>query len=174
MSRHFKAWMIIIITFVLTGCALNDMPSGTASPPVTVLPPPALVFEGECTTTKTLETWLQVTTQLVGQFQSGMNETITRNRASIYTDIQNLIALRDAAYSVTTPDCASDTQLILTDSMNKAVTAFQDYFNGTQADINATLVSLNEQFDQISIQQATLLEQMSAQFQSQAPTPTPG
>jgi hypothetical protein len=171
MFRRKLIYSLIPITLV--GCALNDVPSGTIPAPVTVQAPPALTFQGDCTRTKTLELWLEVTTQLVDQFQSTMNEAITKGRTAIYADVQQLIALRDAAYTAPAPDCTADTHLILTDTMNNAVIAFQNYYNQTQPDINATLVMSNSQFDSIRDSQKVLTQQMTLQFQNQLTTPTP-
>jgi hypothetical protein len=160
----------IILAVLLTGCALTDVPTGNTPPPaLTVAAPPALLLGGSCETTRTLESWLQITTRLLADFQTRLNETVAHTTTEAYADAIELIALRDAAYQSTAPDCAADAHTRLTAAMNDALLLLQGYINGSQTNITASLADLNTRLEAAAAAQADLLTRLNTQLEEQRP-----
>jgi hypothetical protein len=165
--------LIVLFAFIASGCALGEASKVTSLPPITLAPPPALRLVGTCDDTKTLETWLQVTTELRTSFQTLMNTAAAKEKVEMYGDVINLAALRDSAFAVETPDCAAETSIKLGDTMDQAVTAFQAFSNGDNADLGNTILEVNAQIDQIAAAQAKLISRMDDQFQQAQATTEP-
>lgn len=159
---------------LLSACALGDVVDTTPLPPLTLAPPPALNLVGSCDDTKTLETWLQVTSELRTNFQTQTNAAAAKPKNEMFSDVLNLAAMRDSSFSVETPDCAEETGMKLSDAMSQAVTALQTYVNGDVADLGNTVVEINALLDAVETEQAQLIERLNAQFQQRIqPTSTP-
>jgi hypothetical protein len=159
---------IIIVPLLLAACAMTDVSNTTPPPALTLNAPPSLNFSGTCDQTKELEDWLQITTGLVTKFQTKMNEVAGMNRNDAYPPTLELVAMRDSSYSVMTPDCATDLELSLSDAMNRAVLALQEYVNGASSDISSAVAQANTQFDQITASQNELIQRLQTQIQTQA------
>ncbi len=157
----------IVLASLMAGCALGEVSIATSLPPITLAPPPALQLVGTCEDTKTLETWLQITSELLTNFQILMNTAAVKNQAEIYGDVLNLAALRDSALSVETPDCAAETGIKLGDTMSQVVTVFQLFANGDAPDLGNTIPDINAQLDAIAAVQIELISRMDSQFQQQ-------
>lgn len=169
-----KRGLWLLLPIMLAACALGDVPNQvTAPPPLSIPPAPSLILEGSCDTTRDLELWLQITTGSLADFQTTMNAAAAKTGAQAYEDTITMAQIRDSASIVPTPDCANDAQLQLTDTMNKAVDAFQNYVNGQTSNISSTVAELNSQFDQVIAAQNDLLARMNTQIQSQI-QPTAG
>ena len=63
----------IVLASLMAGCALGEVSIATSLPPITLAAPPALQLVGTCEDTKTLENWLQITSELLSNFQTLMN-----------------------------------------------------------------------------------------------------
>lgn len=170
MGQLFR--LIVFLPLLATACALADAVPATQPPPITLAPPPEMQFEGLCTNTKDLENWLQITSTLIEDFQSLMNTAAAKGRAEMYPDVIRLGAIRDSLFAVTTPDCASAAQLLLSDATNRAVSALQAFANGDAPDLGNAITDINGQLDQVIALQNVLLSQMNAQFQQQAAATT--
>jgi len=166
---------LVVLTCTLSACALGDVEVETTPlPPITLEPPPALNLVGNCDDTKSLETWLQVSTELREEFQTLMNTTAAKNKNEMFADIQSMAALRDSGFSVATPDCAADAGLKLSDAMNQTVAAFQTFFNSTDASsLESIVVDINYKLDSVQATQIELIKRMNTQFQQQLATTTP-
>jgi len=162
-----KPVLFILLSSIITACALGDVSNATPPPPITLAPPPALNLVGTCDETKTLENWLQVTSELRASFQTQMNATAAKSKAEMYADVLELAALRDSSFEVATPDCAAETGIKLSDAMSQTVTAFQMYVNGDTPDLGNTIADMNGQIDQIAAMQNDLIDRMNTQFQQQ-------
>lgn len=156
----------LLIVLVLAGCALADVPTENTPPALTVMAPSALVFTGNCETTRTLEGWLQITTRLLADFQTTLNEAAVRQPAEAYASAAQLIALRDAAHQAAAPDCAADAHRQMTAAMNDALALLQAYINGDQADISANLADVNARLDAAAAAQNDLLARLNLQLQA--------
>jgi hypothetical protein len=165
--------LVMLCPLMLVACALGDVSSATSQPPITLAPPPALVLSGNCDDTKALEFWLQVTSQLVSDFQTQMNAAAAKPKIEMYTDVLNLAAIRDAAFAAPTPDCAQEAELTLSDAMSQAVSRLQAYFNGDVPDLGNIVTDANTKLDTVIAQQTELLNRLNAQFQQQVATATP-
>lgn len=163
---------LVVLPLLLAACALTDVNnSNTPPPPMTLSAPPSLNFSGNCDHTKDLEDWLQVTTQLVANFQTKMNEAAGKSRNDAYQPTLELVAMRDSAYVAVTPDCANDIELSLSDAMNRAVNTLQHFVNGDVTDIANSIAEINTQFDQVTASQTALINRVNDQIQH--PTATP-
>jgi hypothetical protein len=151
----------------MTACALGDVANDTALPPMTLAPPPALNLVGTCDDTKTLETWLQITSELRTTFQTTMNMAAVKQMPEIYTDVINLAAMRDSAFAVATPDCASEVGIKLGDAMSQAVSSLQAFANGDAPDLGNVVTNINAQIDAVAVAQNELINRMDSQFQQQ-------
>lgn len=160
--------IVSLVALALAGCALADAVPPTPAPPITLAPPPEMRFEGACTNTKELENWLQITTNLVTDFQTLMNAAAAKSQGELYPDVIQLAAIRDSMFEVATPDCAADAQLLLSDAANRAVSALQAFSNGDIPELGNAITDTNTQLDQVIGIQNVLLNQMNAQFQQQA------
>jgi hypothetical protein len=161
---------------MLAACALTDVSNNATPPPaLTLNAPPSLNLSGSCDQTKNLENWLQITTGLVSSFQTKMNEAAGMNRNDAYAPTLELVAMRDSTYVAVTPDCATDLELSLSDAMNRAVLALQEYVNGASKDISSAIAEANTHFDQITASQNALIQRLQTQIrnQSQQATATP-
>lgn len=157
---------VVILPLLLAACAISDV-STTPPPALTLNAPPSLNFSGNCNNSKDLENWLQITTGLVSDFQTTMNEAAGKNRSEAYQPTVALLALRDTAYVVSTPDCATDLELALSDAMNQAVTALQQFVNGTVSDVSSTIADINTRLDQITVSQNELIQRLNTQIANQ-------
>lgn len=173
MAKLKRIPFIVLLAFMASGCAMGDVSNTTPLPPITLAPPPALKLVGTCDDTKTLETWLQVTTELRTNFQTLMNTAAVKEKVEVYGDVINLAALRDSAFAVETPDCAAETGIKLSDTMSQAVTAFQAFSNGDTSDLGNTIPEVNAQIDLVAAAQAELISRMDAQFQQGQATTEP-
>jgi hypothetical protein len=171
--RRIEQIFVVVLPLVLAACALTDVSNSTPLPPITLAPPPSVVMSGSCDTTKNLESWLQITSQLVTNFQTQMNAAAAKSKNEMYTDVYELAALRDAAFAVETPDCAEQSQLILSDAMGQAVTMFQAYVNGDVSDLGTIVADTNIKLDTVIVQQTELLSRMDSQFQQSTGTSAP-
>jgi hypothetical protein len=160
----------ILVACITTGCALGEVSNVTPLPPITLAPPPALKLVGTCDDTKTLETWLQTTSELRINFQTLMNTAAAKDKVSMYEDVINLAALRDLAFAAEIPDCAAEAGIKLSDIMSQTVTAFQSFVNGDTPDLGNTITEVNAQIDAITAAQNELISRMDAQFQQQVTT----
>ncbi|MBL8163316.1 MAG: hypothetical protein JNJ61_15120 [Anaerolineae bacterium] len=161
---------LLIGLFLLAGCAMADVPTeSTPHPALTVAAPPAPLLTGSCETTRPLESWLQVTTRLLADYQTRLNEAAGKTPAEAYTNTTELIALRDAAYQATAPDCAADAHTQMTTAMDDALLLLQGYINGSETDINASLAELNTRLEAAATAQSDLLTQLNTQLQEQRP-----
>lgn len=167
MSTLKKVGLLLPLMLIVSACALNEVSPVTPPPAMTLNPPPSLIFTGKCENTKDLETWLQITTGLIAQFQTRMNEAAGKDRNEAYPITLELVEVRNAAYGVATPDCASDAQLILSDAMNQAVGALQAYVNGTASDTVGIIAEVNNRLDQVTASQAELINRVNTQIQNQ-------
>ncbi len=165
---------LLVTPLLLAACAITDVTtSGTPPPPMTLSAPPNLNFTGTCDQTRNLEDWLQVTTQLVSDFQTKMNDTAGKNRGDAYQPTLQLVAMRDSAYGVATPDCAANIEVTLSNTMKQAVDTLQSFVNGSITDISGAIAQANTQFDQITAQQNALIQRLQTQIQNQIkPTAT--
>ncbi|MBZ0279686.1 MAG: hypothetical protein K8L97_03020 [Anaerolineae bacterium] len=174
MMRQRGIWLLVL-PILLAACAIGDVPNQVTAPPQLTIPAaPTLNLAGNCNNTRELEMWLQITTQLVSDFQTTMNTAAAKTASNAYEDVLRLSKLRESAYQVAAPDCAADAQVQLTDTMSKAVDAFQAYVNGQSTSVATIITELNGQFDQVITVQDDLLARMNAQIQTQiAPTTSP-
>lgn len=166
--------MVIWLPLLLTACAIGDVSTPTAVPPVTIMPPPEITFQGNCNITHDLEIWLQITTQLRDDFLTAMNETAAKNKADMREGVLTMAAVRDAAHEVITPDCAANVETALSDTMNEAVSAFQAYYNGDRADLGDTVATATQRLEQITAVQNELVLRAEAQFEQALATESPG
>ena len=173
--RPTKLLFPILLTTVVTGCAINDAGGKPQDLPITLNPPAALVVEGTCDITGELEAWLQVTVPVREQFQSRLNEAAAKNAADIHDDTLFLAGLRDTVARTQTPDCGEEAQGVLTKAMTGAVEALQAYFNHTLSrDLNTALAEPQKGLSQVTAIQTELITRMKNQYQVENNmTPTP-
>jgi hypothetical protein len=162
----WKAALAILLSFLLAACGSNNAPA-TPPPPITLTAPPDIQIGGLCDDTKTLEGWLEVTAPLTNRFQTEMNAAAAKSKADLFLDVISLAAIRDSVFATTTPDCALDAQLMLSDTMHQVVGALQAYFNGDRPDLGNVITEANAKLDEVISIQADLLNRMNAQFQQQ-------
>lgn len=165
---------LLVILPLLAGCAMGDSGTATLIPPVTLMPPPEITFRGSCDNTRDLEMWLQITTRLAGDFLQVMNDAAARNKAEMRDPLLAMAALRDSTHQAITPDCAVDSEILLSDAMNRAISAFQEYLNGVRGDLGSVIAETNDQIEQVIAMQNALMQRMDAQMQQALATVTPG
>ncbi len=168
--RVIRNMIVLLLPLLMGACALGDTPkpTPTALPPLTLTPPPALTFAGDCNFTPKLEEWLQLTTQLLADFQTAMNSASTLSRPEAYDKVTLMAALRDSAAAAPAPDCAATVHVALVDAFNQGVSALQSYVNGETTDTSKTIAAVNNQLDQIAATQKQLTERMQNQYQTLA------
>lgn len=166
--------LILFLPLLLAACAIGDTGAATPAPPITMIPPPEMTFQGSCDTTRDLERWLQLTTRVAGSFLQVMNDAAVKNKAEMRDDLYTMAALRDSVHGAVTPDCAVDSEILLSDAMNRAVTTFQEYLNGQRADLGNLVAEINEQIERVMAVQTELTLRMDAQIQQALVTVTPG
>lgn len=172
MSRHMK--IMLLLPLLLAACAIGDVSSPTPVPPVTLMPPPEISFQGDCNVTPDLEMWLQITTQLRDDFLLAMNETAAKSKTEMHAGVLMMAAVRDAAYQVTTPDCTSEVELALSDTMTEAVNVFQAYVNGDRPDLGNAVAVATERFERIAALQQELELRLETQIWQEQETAEPG
>jgi hypothetical protein len=155
-------WLPMLLA---SACAIGDAGTPTLAPPVTLMPPPEITFQGDCNVTHDLEMWLQISTQLRDQFLTLMNETAAKNKGEMRDGVLMMGALRDSMHQVVTPDCAVEIELALSDTINQAVTAFQAYINGDRPDLGDTIARVTERMEAITLIQDQLALRMETQLQ---------
>ncbi|NWG16585.1 MAG: hypothetical protein HXY41_08120 [Chloroflexi bacterium] len=163
----------LLLPLLLAACAIGDTGNPTPAPPVTLMPPSEITFQGSCTATRELEMWLQVTTRLATDFLAAMNNAAAMNRADMREAVFTMAALRDSAHQATTPDCAVDAEILLSDAMNKAVLAFQAVVNGDRPDLGNTVAEVNDQIEQVIAIQNELILRMETQIRESLVTASP-
>ncbi|MBI5669747.1 MAG: hypothetical protein HZC41_17255 [Chloroflexi bacterium] len=171
MSRILK---LLAVLPLLAACALGDAGEATPAAPVTLLPPPEMTFRGSCDNTRDLELWLQITTRLASEFLQVMNDAAGRSKGEIREALSTMAALRDSTHQAVTPDCAVDSEILLGDAMNRAITAFQEYVNGARTDLGNTVAETNDQIEQVIAIQNELTLRLDTQLQQALATVTPG
>jgi hypothetical protein len=174
---------IILLPLLLTACAINDVPGAStpdtginpASPASALIigPPGELKLAGDCNITDQLEDWLQVTLPAREQFEAKLKEAVVKSPSEIYDDVLSLVALRNAVYAAPTPDCALETQILLSSVINQGIDTLQAVLNGVYTgDLAAFIIEMNTQFTQVAELQNDLIKRMESQYQTQnAPTP---
>jgi hypothetical protein len=162
-SRCLIAFLLVL----LAACTVDETSQSTPPPPITLEPPPEITLSGTCDETSALEGWLQTTSFALSSFITTMNTTAGQERAAMYENIQALAALRDSSAAAVVPDCAVGTQLRMVDAMNRAVAAFQSFFNGDQDGLGSTIGDVSAQLDQIIAEQSELIARLESQFNQQ-------
>ena len=168
--------IVASIPSLITACAINDTSKSATTPiPITLNAPVAIVIEGNCKVTGTLEEWLQITATVRQQFQTRLNEAVAKSVSDVRDDTLYLASLRDTVAKIQTPDCGADVQNILITAMNSAVDILQGYYNRTlSGDINAALVDSLKGLSQAETMQSDLITRMKEQYQVENNmTPTP-
>lgn len=163
----------LVLPLLLAACAIGDAGNPTPAPPVTLIPPPEITFRGNCAATRELEMWLQVSTRLATDFLATMNNAAAQNRAEMREAVFTMAALRDSAHQTTTPDCAVDAEILLSDAMNKAILAFQAFVNGDRPDLGNTVAEVNDQIEQVIAIQNELILRMETQIRESLATTAP-
>lgn len=168
-GQHFKTRQLfipILLSGLLTACAINDSGSKATTLPITLNAPPASLMQGHCDITPELENWLQVTVPMREQFQSRLEEAAAKNAPDVHDDTLYLASLRDAVANTVTPDCGEDVQKLLNSAMAQAVEALQGYYNRTLAgDLNTALEKPREYLAQATALQNDLITRMKKQYQ---------
>jgi hypothetical protein len=163
--------LLILLSSVLAACAVGDIPA-TPPPPLTIEPPPTLVYEGACEQTSTLEVWLQKTTFAKNDFVNLMDAAASQGRAEMVDEVIGMIDRRLAVSRTTVPDCATEPHLILLDAMNKAIEAFQKFVNGDAENIGNIVGDTKKRFETLDIYMLELTDRLDLQYQ-QLLTTTP-
>ncbi len=165
MRAILRYCLIGLSLLVLTACAIGDAPAGTPVP-ITLEPPPTTVFEGDCSQTQGLDTWAQASEFFVAEFMKSVNTAATQNRQEMHDTIIHMSKVRNEASKVVTPDCAQGVQMLMIDSMNKAVDNFQAYANGDVDSLGNIVAEIIGEIDRIIAQQNELKAQLETQYQS--------
>jgi hypothetical protein len=176
-GQHIKTrqlLMPILLSGLLTACAINDSGTKATALPITLNAPPASLMQGNCDITPELENWLQVTVPMREQFQNRLEEAAAKNAPDVHDDTLYLATLRDAVANTVTPDCGEEVQKLLNGAMAGAVDALQAYYNRTlSGDLNAALEKPREYLAQATALQNDLITRMKKQYQLEnANTPT--
>lgn len=173
MFRFMK--IMLALPLLLAACAIGDVGSPpTAAPPVTFSAPPSITFQGSCNVNHDLEMWLQISTQIRDDFLTAMNAAAAKNKEEMRDDVLMMAAVRDAAHNIITPDCASDVELALTDTMTETVNTFQAYINGDRPDLGNTVATATARLEQITAIQNELTVRLETQFRQAEQTAAPG
>jgi hypothetical protein len=153
--------------FVLSACAIADIPAPTESPPLTLLPPATTIFAGNCNNTSDLEHWAQSAAFLTQDFVRIMGTAAEQSRGEIYDDVIQMAELRDLMSESQTPDCAVEAQTRLLGVMNAATEAFQSFANGDLDNIADAVVDLNARFAEATALQDELIVRLDNQVEAQ-------
>lgn len=160
--------LLLAVALAVAACAPGDTTPPTAAPPITLAPPPAVVFDGECAQTPALDAWLQSTaTFLLPEFTTTLTDAASKSATQVYDSVLRMARLRDAASDRPTPDCAAGLQLLLLDAMNTAVDSFQAYANGEAVSISETTAGVMAQLEQVTVLQNELISRLDAQYSAQ-------
>lgn len=165
--------ILLMLPVMLAACALGDVSNPTPAPPLTLMPPPELRFEGDCNYTPSLEMWLQITTRLANDYLQLIKEAAVKNKAEMREAVLTLASLRDTTNQAVTPECAVDAQIILSDAMNTGVTTLQAYINGDRADLGSVVNDVTAQLEQAITIQNELILRMETQIQDALATAAP-
>ncbi len=166
--------IIILLPLLLAACAMGDVNNATPLPPITLMPPSEITFQGDCNVTPVLEAWLQLSTRMAGEYLELFNEVVAKTKADMYDAVFTLAALRDTVYKMVTPDCAVDAQIILSDAMNTGVTALQAYVNGDRTDLGSAVTEVTDRIEQAIVIQNELILRMETQIRQALGTVAPG
>lgn len=150
---------------MLAGCAIGDAPQGTPVP-ITLAPPPTVVFAGDCSQTQGLDTWAQASEFFVAEFMKSVNTASTQNRNEMYNTVIYMSKVRDEASKVVTPDCAQDIQQMMVSSMNKAVENFQAFVNGDVSSLGNITAEIIGELDRVIARQNEIKAQLEARYQN--------
>ncbi|HEX2906412.1 MAG TPA: hypothetical protein VHO69_06090 [Phototrophicaceae bacterium] len=160
--------LLPLLLLALAACAAAGVSvTDTPLPPLTLQPPPKITFSGACSLTSDLEAWLQTTSQLASEFLTQMTNAAAQERAAMRETVLTMAALRDSAHLIATPDCALETEIMLSDAMNQAVDMFQAYVNGDRVDLGNTVADVTDRLERVIAQQAELALQLEAQFRQE-------
>jgi hypothetical protein len=160
----FQCSLIVMSLLLLTACAIGDVPPGTPVP-ITLEAPPTVIFSGDCSQTVGLDTWAQASEFFVAEFMKSVNTAATQTREAMHDTVIYMARVRDEASKVVTPDCAQDAQVMLIDSMNKAVNNFQAYANGDIASLGNIIAEIIGELDRVIARQDELKGQLETQYQ---------
>jgi hypothetical protein len=156
--------LLLILPFLVTACALQEAPPSTPLPPLTLLPPPALVLAGSCQVNRDLADWLQYATFYAEEYVRLVSAAAAKAPADMYDDVILLGQMRDDFSQVKTPDCAEPAQRLIVAAMTRAVEGFQAVINGDSSSLGSTVADVLAQFDQVALIQAELTARLEAQL----------
>jgi oligoribonuclease (3'-5' exoribonuclease) len=165
MRAILRNCLVGISLLMLTACAIGDAPPGTPVP-ITLESPPTTVFAGDCSQTQGLDTWAQASEFFVAEFMKSVNTAATQSREEMHNTVIYMSKVRNEASKITTPDCAQDTQMMMIDSMNKAVDNFQAYANGDVSSLGNIAAEVIGELDRVIARQNELKAQLETQFQN--------
>lgn len=168
-----RVCLLVVIGFVLTGCALGEGPTPTPPPPITLPAPPPLLLEGSCDEAAGLDNWLQTTVYLVSEFQTAVNSAATQQRGELYDTVLNMARIRDAANNTVAPECAVPVHIMMVETMKTTVDNLQAYVNGDRDSLGNAIPSAISQLDQITAGQNELIARLETLYRSRAATAQP-
>lgn len=153
-----RLWIVLIV--LCAGCQVTDRPAVNL-PPLTVSPPPELIYGGTCDDADTLETWLQTTGFQQRDFVDLMRGGVDKTPDDLYFDVEQMARLRDRIAALTAPDCAEELHATVIETMNAVIVDYQAYVNEVEGINLATVISRFEpQFIVLAEQQNELIQRL--------------
>ena len=150
-----KKW-IWGLCFIVAGCAGNTEPSVQNSKDRLLSITPivqTLTFEGSCEDQSWLfEQWLGMSQAARQNLANIVQTALSREADTVGTELQTLVAMRNGMASVSVPDCARDSHILLIQAIDVGLSMVQNH--------------VNKQFEQITSQRANF-DQLLAELDKQ-------
>lgn len=173
---------VATVACLLTACAINDVPGAssadlatTVTPALILNPPGELKLSGDCNDASQLEAWLQVMLPAREDYETKLAAAVPKSPSEMVDDVLSLVALRNIVYSTATPDCALESQILMSSAFNQGIDALQAIINGTfTGDLATTVIEVNIQLTQVAQLQDELIKRMESEYEAQNAAPAGG
>lgn len=165
MRSSSRGILVGVLALVLSACALGDVPAVSTPVPVTLPPPPTVVYAGDCTETDGLDTWAQASEFFVAQFLTEVNRAANQSQGELRDTVQLMARIRDEVSKVVTPDCAAEVQQLIVETMNSAVDSFQAFANGDADNLGGVVADVLGRIDRVIAGQNELKARLEGQYQ---------
>jgi hypothetical protein len=168
---HKLKILCLLLPCLLAACALGDVPNSMPIPPVTLVPPATLTFEGNCEANAELDHWLQSSSFLAADFLTEINTAAALDRGEMYEPVLRLASLRDQLNRAPAPDCAHVVHELLSVAMSAGVDAFQAYVNGDTSELGTTIADVSNQIETVMAMQQELIARLEEQYRQEQTQP---